>query len=76
MRCPMCSVPMNASLVNIHYLGQRRKLSVRLNHVPAEVCPHCQLPVLTPEVKDQLEELAQTMEDTAGPMRWHVERAA
>jgi hypothetical protein len=67
---------MNASLVNIHYRGQRRQLSVKLNNVPAEVCPHCELPVLAPDVKHQIDELGETMADTAGPLRWHVEKAA
>jgi hypothetical protein len=67
---------MNAALVTVCYLGKRRALSLKLNNVPAEVCPHCELPMLTPEVRDQVNDMCQTMSDTAGPLRWQLERAA
>jgi hypothetical protein len=49
---------------------------VKLNGVHAHMCPHCDFPVLEPAVRDELEALRDSMVDTAGPMHWHVERAA
>lgn len=76
MRCPTCQVPLTDTLVSIRFRGQRRGLSVKLNGVHAQMCPHCDFPVLEPEVRDELEALRDSMVDTAGPMHWHVERAA
>ena len=76
MRCLLCQVPLTEGLVNIRFRGQRRHFSVKLSGVPAHVCPRCQLPVVGPDLQAQLEEMGRTMEDTAGPMRWQVERAA
>ena len=76
MRCPTCQVPLTDTLVTVRFRAQRRGLSVKLNGVPAQICPCCALPNLAPQVREELEALGESMADTAGPMHWHVERAA
>ncbi|MNS43952.1 hypothetical protein D3C72_763800 [compost metagenome] len=76
MRCSLCQIALTEGLVNIRFRGQRRHFSVKLNGVPAHVCPRCEQPVVGPDLEARLEAMGRTMEDTAGPMYWQVERAA
>lgn len=76
MRCPTCLVPTTDLLVTVRFSGQRRGLSVKLNGVPAHLCPRCARPSLEPEVRDEIEALGRTMAESAGPMCWQLERAA
>lgn len=67
--CDTCQVPLKPGLVSVTYLGAERPLSIRINQVPAMVCPRCRAARLEPALAGHLNDLGLTVRDVLGEIR-------
>lgn len=67
--CPDCRLDLEPGSVSVTYVGAPRPLRIRLNQVPAMVCPGCQGAKLSPEMVKHLDELGLTVREALGDLR-------
>lgn len=68
-RCETCQIAQEPGYVSVTFVGARRPLTIRLNQVPAMVCPRCRAPRVTPELARHLNELGATVTEVLGEVR-------
>jgi hypothetical protein len=67
--CESCRTACEPGFVSVTYVGAERPLWVRLNQVPAAVCPQCHIASVGPEMARHLNELGLVVQQQLGAIR-------